>query len=171
MSDWYSSLIFSDIWLCLVDAGDGIFRTITTLFWIVCISKFQSHTLRFVDLVRSSEVLVKDWRIYSPKPELRSASVPLFWCLHVLWRSIRGSTRWTVFGYPPIPDGGGRHRWAGKGRSGGSWNICSRGIHAHRQLQVEETHEEETSIPQVGWSWTIPRLDPELIDLYQLPAI
>ena len=26
----------------------------------------------------------------------------------------------------------------------------------HRHLQVEETHEEETSIPQVGWSWTTP---------------
>lgn len=33
----------------------------------------------------------------------------------------------------------------------------------HRHLQVEETHEEETSIPLVGWSWTIPRLDPTLI--------
>lgn len=40
----------------------------------------------------------------------------------------------------------------------------------HRHLQVEETHEEETSIPQVGWSWTIPRLDPILIRQYQLLA-
>ena len=38
----------------------------------------------------------------------------------------------------------------------------------HRHLQVEETHEEETSIPQVGWSWTIPRLDLILIHQYQL---
>ena len=38
----------------------------------------------------------------------------------------------------------------------------------HCHLQVEETHEEETSIPQVGWSWTIPRLDPMLIHQYQL---
>ena len=38
----------------------------------------------------------------------------------------------------------------------------------HRHLQVEETHEEETSIPQVGWSWTIPRLDLVLIHQYQL---
>ena len=38
----------------------------------------------------------------------------------------------------------------------------------HRHLQVEETHEEETSIPQVGWSWTIPPLDPILIHQYQL---
>ena len=38
----------------------------------------------------------------------------------------------------------------------------------HRHLQVEETHEEETSIPQVGWSWTIPRLDSILIHQYQL---
>ena len=37
-----------------------------------------------------------------------------------------------------------------------------------RHLQVEETHEEETSISQVGWSWTIPRLDPILIHQYQL---
>jgi len=36
----------------------------------------------------------------------------------------------------------------------------------HRHLQVEETHEEETSIPQVGWSWTIPRLDQILIHQY-----
>ena len=40
----------------------------------------------------------------------------------------------------------------------------------YRHLQVEETHEEETSIPQVGWSWTIPRLDPLLIQQYQLLA-
>ena len=40
----------------------------------------------------------------------------------------------------------------------------------HRHPQVEETHEEETSIPQVGWSWTIPRLDPILINQYQLLA-
>lgn len=40
----------------------------------------------------------------------------------------------------------------------------------HRHLQVEETYEEETSIPQVGWSWTIPRLDPTLIHPYQLLA-
>ena len=38
----------------------------------------------------------------------------------------------------------------------------------HCHLQVEETHEEETSIPQVGWSWTIPRLDRILIHQYQL---
>lgn len=38
----------------------------------------------------------------------------------------------------------------------------------HRHLQVEETPEEETSIPQVGWSWTIPRLDPMPIHQYQL---
>ena len=43
-------------------------------------------------------------------------------------------------------------------------------MHDHRHLQVEETHEEETSIPQVGWSWTIPRLDPILIHQYQLPG-
>ena len=43
-------------------------------------------------------------------------------------------------------------------------------MHDHRHLQVEETHEEETSIPQVGWSWTIPRLDPIPIDQYQLLA-
>ena len=78
------------------------------------------------------------------------------------------STRWTVSGCPPILDGGGTHRWEDRGRSGGSGNVCSRGIHAHRQLQVEETHEQETSIPQVGWSWTIPRLDPILIHQYQL---
>ena len=41
-------------------------------------------------------------------------------------------------------------------------------MHDHRHLQVEETHEEETSIPQVGWSWTIPRLDPILIHQYQI---
>ena len=40
----------------------------------------------------------------------------------------------------------------------------------HRHMQVEETYEEETSIPQVGWSWTIPRLDPTLIHPYQLLA-
>ena len=40
----------------------------------------------------------------------------------------------------------------------------------HRHLQVEETHEEETSIPQVGWSWTIPRLDPIAIHVCQLLA-
>ena len=38
----------------------------------------------------------------------------------------------------------------------------------HRHPQVEETNEEETSIPQVGWSWTIPRLDSMLIHQYQL---
>ena len=41
-------------------------------------------------------------------------------------------------------------------------------MHDHRHLQVEETHKEETSIPQVGWSWTIPRLDSTLIHQYQL---
>ena len=40
----------------------------------------------------------------------------------------------------------------------------------HRHLQVEETHEEETSIPQVGWSWTISRLDPIAIHVCQLLA-
>ena len=38
----------------------------------------------------------------------------------------------------------------------------------HCHLQVEETHEEETSIPQVGWSWTIPRVDSIIIHQYQL---
>ena len=38
----------------------------------------------------------------------------------------------------------------------------------HCHLQVEETYEEETSIPQEGWSWTIPRLDPIPIQQYQL---
>ena len=38
----------------------------------------------------------------------------------------------------------------------------------HRHQQVEETHEEETSIPQVGWSWTIPRVDSIPIHQYQL---
>ena len=37
----------------------------------------------------------------------------------------------------------------------------------HRHLQVEETHEEETSIPQLGWSGTIPRLDPIPMHPYQ----
>ena len=40
----------------------------------------------------------------------------------------------------------------------------------HRRLQVEETHEEETSTPQLGWSWTIPRLDPIPKHVYQLLA-
>ena len=40
----------------------------------------------------------------------------------------------------------------------------------HRHLQVEETHEEETSIPQVGCSWIIPRLDPIAIHANQLLA-
>ena len=40
----------------------------------------------------------------------------------------------------------------------------------HRHMQVEETHEEETSIPQVGWSWTIPRLGQMAIHAYQLHA-
>ena len=38
----------------------------------------------------------------------------------------------------------------------------------HRHQQVEETHEEETSIPQVGWSWTIPRVESIPILQYQL---
>ena len=55
-------------------------------------------------------------------------------------------------------------------RAGGRGNICSRGMPDHRHLQVEETHEEETSIPQLGWSWTIPRLDQIAIHAYQLHA-
>ena len=94
--------------------------------------------------------------------------MPLFWCLHALWRSSRGSRRWIASGYPPTPGGGGRHRWAGKERTGGSGNIYKRGMPYHRHLQVEETHEEETSIPQVSWSWTIPRLDQIAIHAYQL---
>ena len=41
----------------------------------------------FVDLKRSSEVLVTD---NSPKSELRDASAPLFWCLHAPLASIKG---------------------------------------------------------------------------------
>ena len=82
--------------------------------------------------------------------------------------SIQGSTRWTVCGYRPNPGGDGRHRWADRERSGASGNVCSRDMPDHRHLQVEETHEEETSIPQVGWSWTIPRLEPIPIHQYQL---
>ena len=94
--------------------------------------------------------------------------MPLFWCLTALWVPNQNSRRWIASGSRPIPHGGGRHRWAGKERTGGSGNICKRGMPDHRHLQVEETHEEETSIPQVGWSWTIPRLDPMLIHQYQL---
>ena len=37
----------------------------------------------------------------------------------------------------------------------------------HRHLQVEETHEEETSIPQVGWSWTIWWSTTTVVQEYQ----
>ena len=94
--------------------------------------------------------------------------MPLFWCLIGLGASSRGSARWTVSGCPTNPGGDGRHRWAGKERTGGSGNICSRGMPCHRHQQVEETHEEETSIPQVGWSWTIPRVESIPILQYQL---
>ena len=94
--------------------------------------------------------------------------MPLFLSLIGLGASNQDSRRWIAFGSRPIPHGGGRHRWAGKERTGGSGNICKRGMPDHRHLQVEETHEEETSIPQVGWSWTIPPLDPILIHQYQL---
>ena len=94
--------------------------------------------------------------------------MPLFWCLTTLWVPNQNRRRWIAFGCPPKPGEDGRHRWAGKERTGGSGNICKRGMPDHRHLQVEETHEEETSIPQVGWSWTIPRLDPILIHQYQL---
>ena len=40
----------------------------------------------------------------------------------------------------------------------------------HRHMQVEKNHEEKTSIPQVGWSWTIPRLDQMAIHAFQLHA-
>ena len=93
--------------------------------------------------------------------------MPLFWCLHALWRSSRGSRRWIASGYPPTPGGGGRHRWAGRGRSGGFRSAGSRGRPSLRHLQVGETHEAETSIPQAGWSWTIPRLEPIVVQIYQ----
>ena len=96
--------------------------------------------------------------------------MPLFWCLHALWRSSRGSRRWIASGYPPTSGGGGRHRWAGRGRSGGVRSVGSRGRPVRLPLQVAETHEGETSIPQVGWSWTIPRLDQMAIHAYQLHA-
>ena len=96
--------------------------------------------------------------------------MPLFWCLTTLWVPNQNRRRWIAFGCRPIPHGGGRQRWAGKERTGGSGNICKRGMPDHRHLQVEETHEEETSIPQVGWSWTIPRLDPIPKHVYQLLA-
>ena len=90
--------------------------------------------------------------------------------MHGLLASDQGNRRLITSGYRPNPGGDGRHRWAGKERSGGSGNVCSRGIPDHRHLQVEETNEEETSIPQVGWSWTISQLEPMLIHQYQLLA-